>query len=168
MTIRFDDIHAINIIAKASNVQFVPRLHHCIARYDRRDRLMGGVLFTNYAGGSVEMHAAGFAPNWCNKSLLYLMFNYPFVQLNVTKLICLVPEWNIKSRNGCLHLGFKIEYKMDDVFNFKDLPNGMYLLTMRKQDCRFLAMKQPLIEFAPPERMNTIPLAQIETVGMMQ
>jgi hypothetical protein len=166
--IRFDDVHAIKIIARASNMQFVPGLHHCIARYNRRDQLMGGVLFSDWMGGSVQVHVAGLQPGWADKSLLYLTFNYPFVQLNVKKLIGLVPEWNYRARNLNLHLGFQIEYKVDDVFNHKHLDNGMYIMSMRKEDCRWLAMKQPLIEFAPPERMNRIELAHIEPMGMMQ
>lgn len=166
--IRFDDVHATKIIAKASNMQFVPGLHHCIADYSAQDQLKGGVLFSDWMGGSVQIHMAGFRKNWVSKSMLYLAFNYPFVQLNVKKLVGLVPEWNYRARNSNLRLGFQIEYKVDDIFNHKNLDNGMYLMTMRKEDCKWLAMKQPLIEFAPPERVGKIELAHIEPIGMMQ
>jgi hypothetical protein len=165
--IRFNDVHAIKLIAAACHVQFVPTLHHCIARYDRNDMLMGGVLYTDFLGGSVQLHAAGFQRNWGNKQLLFLMFHYPFEQLGVKKIIGLVPEWNIRSRNATLNLGYRIEYKVDDVFNRPGLPNGMYIMSMLKADCRFLKMKLPYIDVAPPERTNRIdPLSIVDHTQM--
>lgn len=170
--IRFDDIHSIKLIAQACHVQFVPRLHHCIASYDDHDRIRGGILYTDYwgNGGSCQMHVAGFQPGWASKSLLYLAFDYPFKQLGVGKVFGLVPERNVAARNFDLHLGFKIEYLASDVFGHADGVNGMYLMSMRKDECKWLAMKAPVIAYAPPERTNRIdqPLASMPAVGMIQ
>ena len=168
--IRIDDVHAIKCIATAAKLQFVPGLHHCIARYNSTDRLLGGVLFTDYWGGSVMMHFAGFGPNWASRSLIWLAFDYPFRQLNVKKVFGLIPEWNIQSRNTALHLGFEIEYMARDVFNMIDGVNGMYLVSMRRDKCRWLDMNAPYIEYAPPHLVNNInlPLAYMDTVGPMQ
>lgn len=168
--IRFDDVHAIRLIAQASQMEFVPRLHHCIARYDESDKLMGGVLFTDYRVGSVAIHMAGFHPQWVSKAMVYLAFDYPFNQLKVNKLFGLVPERNVKSRNNTLHLGFKIEYLVPDVLGYPDGINGMYIMSMYKKDCRWLNMKLPYIDYAPPERTNRIdlPLASLPTIGGVQ
>ena len=168
--IRFDDVHAIKLIARAARIQFVPSLHHCIASYDENDILKGGVLFTDYWGGSVAIHMAGFRKYWVSKAMVYLAFDYPFRQLGVKKLFALVPEWNVVSRNNTLHLGFKIEHKVDDVFNNADGVNGMYICSMKKEECRWLGMKMPYIEYATPERTNRVdqPLSQMATIGMMQ
>lgn len=170
MTIRIDDVHAIRLLAQSAHIQFVPRLHHCIARYSENDKLMGGTLYTDYWGGSVGCHFAGFHPGWINRELLWLGFDYPFNQLKVKKLFGLIPEWNVQSRNTALRLGFKIEYLTEDVFNRDDGINGMYLTSMRREDCKWLDMKMPYIEFAPVERTSDInlPLASLPTVGMMQ
>ena len=167
---RFDDVHAIRHIAQASVIQFVPKLHHCIAHYTDNDKLMGGVLFTDYRVGSVAIHMAGFHPQWVNKAMVYLAFDYPFNQLKVKKLIGMVPERNVKSRNNTLHLGFKIEYLVPDVLGYPDGVNGFYIMSMYKEDCRWLRMKMPYIEFAPPERTSIAdaPLALMPHVGMMQ
>jgi hypothetical protein len=167
---RFDDVHSIKAIASASRIQFVPHMHHCIAQYDKSDRLLGGVLFTDYWGGSVMMHSAIFSGKGGLRPLIWLVFQYPFVQLGVKKVFGLVPEWNVPARNLDLHLGFKIEYLTDDVFNHAQGPNGMYLMSMRKEDCRWLNMRMPYIEYAPPERTNSIdrPLAHMPSVGMVQ
>ena len=167
---RFDDVHAIRCIAQSAQMEFVPRLHHCIARYNDNDRLMGGVLFTEYRVGSVAIHMAGFHPHWVNKAMVYLAFDYPFNQLKVKKLIGLVPERNIKSRNNTLHLGFKIEYLAHDILGYPDGVNGIYFMSMYREDCKWLKMKMPYIEYAPPDRINSLErvLIDLPTVGMMQ
>ena len=80
-----------------------------------------------------------------------------------------MPEWNIPSRNlGFVKIrGYKIEYKIDDVFNNPPpLDNGMCSFTsMRREDCKWLTMKPPTIEFAPEERMNRLP--PIELMNIM-
>jgi hypothetical protein len=147
--IRINDVHSIRLIAQAAQIEFVPKLHHCIATYDKSDRLAGGVIFTGYLSGSVQIHMAGFQRNWVNKAIIYLAFNYPFVQLGVNKLFGLVPERNTVSRNNTLHLGFKVEYLTPDVFNYEDGVNGMYLVSMYKKDCKWLDMPMPFIDYAP-------------------
>lgn len=168
--IRFDDVHAVRLIAQAVEVQFVPKLHHCAASYNDRDVLMGGVLFTDYWGGSIGIHFAGFRPNWISRAIIYLAFDYPFRQLEVKKLVATIPEWNVRSRNNALHFGFKIEHLVSDIYNRRDGVNGMYICSMLRDDCRWLHMPMPLINYAPPERTNsiTMPLASMPAIGMVQ
>ena len=154
--IRINDVHATILIARAAEIEFVPKLHHCIADYSADDQLKGGVLFTNYRVGSVAIHMAGLRKNWVSKSMLYLAFHFPFKQLKVKKLFGMVPERNVEARNSDLRLGFKIEYTTDDVYGYEDGVNGMHLMSMRAEDCRWLAMPMPLIEYAPEERMGHI------------
>lgn len=168
--LRINDVHAIKLVMEAAHVQFVPRIHFCIADYDSNDCLRGGVLYTDFWGGAVMMHVAGFRPYWASKALLWIAFDYPFNQLKAKKVFGLVPEANWRARHFDLHLGFKLEYLMTDVFNRPDNMNGMYILSMKKADCKWLNMPRPNIVFAPPERTNPInqPLAAMEPVGMMQ
>ena len=170
--IRIDDVHAIRAISAAAHMQFVPKIHHCIASYDENDKLLGGNIYTDYwgNGGSCQVHTACFNKHWASKAMLYLAFDYPFRQLMVKKMFGLVPERNVAARNFDLRLGFKIEYLAEDVFNHPDGINGMYLMSMRADECKWLSMKMPYIEYAPRERTNDInlPLATMQTVGAMQ
>ena len=160
--IRINDVHATKMIAQASVIEFVPRIHHCIADYSVEDQLKGGVLFTNYRVGSVAIHMAGFRKNWVSKAMLYLAFHFPFQQLKVKKLFGTVPERNVAARNSNLRLGFKVEYMTEDVYAHEDGVNGMYLMSMTKAECRWLDMKMPFIEYAPKERTGPIqPLAAL-------
>ena len=154
--IRIDDVHATKLIAQAAEIEFIPRLHHCIADYSVEDQLKGGVLFTNYRVGSIAIHMAGFRKNWVSKAMLYLAFHFPFRQLKVKKLFGTVPERNIEARNNDLKLGFKIEYMVESVYGYEDNVNGMYLMSMTEAECKWLNMKMPLIEYAPVERTGPI------------
>lgn len=154
--IRIDDVHATKLIAAASEVEFVPRLHHCIAEYTAEDQLKGGVLFTGYRVGSVMIHMAGFRKNWVSRPMIYLAFDYPFRQLKVNKLMGTVPERNVRARDNDLHLGFKIEHLSPDVLGYEDGVNGMYLMSMYRHECKWLAMPMPFIDYAPDTMMNNI------------
>jgi len=166
--IRINDVHAINIISRAARVQFVPHMHHCIAEYNSHDQFVGGVLFTDWNMGSLLLHFA-LPPNkgMLGRQLLWLSFQYPFNQLGAKKIVALVPEWNILSRNLVLKFGFKIEYKIDDIFNNPvPIDNGMYIMSMRREDCRWLRIKSPNIEFAPRERVNELPAVEQLTLPL--
>jgi hypothetical protein len=166
MTIRFNDIHAIRLLARACEIEFVPRLHQCIAEYDAEDILKGGVLFTTYRSGSMAIHTAGARPHWLSKALLYLAFDYPFRQLKVGKLFAQIPERNVKSLRLCQHMGFKIEATLYGVYNYLDGVNGLYVLGLYREDCRFLRMPRPEINYADMARTNM--LSNMPTVGPIQ
>jgi hypothetical protein len=100
--------------------------------------------------------------------MLYLAFDYPFRQLKVQKIFGLVPERNHAARNFDLKLGFKIEYLAEGVFNHADGVNGMYLMSMKKEDCKWLAMPMPFIAYAPEHLTSTaVPLAVMPTYNSL-
>jgi hypothetical protein len=74
-----------------------------------------------------------------------------------------VPERNVVARNNNLHLGFKIEHLSHDVFNYDDGVNGMYLISMYKEDCKWLNMPMPFIEYAPEHLTGPARLPSVET-----
>ena len=79
--IRINDVHATKLIAQASVIEFVPRLHHSIADYSAEDQLKGGVLFTNYRVGSVAIHMAGFVGTGCrSRCCIWRSISVPAVE----------------------------------------------------------------------------------------
>lgn len=105
-----------------------------IARVDMHGRLLGGVIYTNYTGASVCIHVGSFRPMWVNRNLLYAVFDYPFNQLGVKKVIGQVPKHNEKAVRFNLSVGFITETVITDVF-----PEGdMLIMTMYKENCRHL------------------------------
>lgn len=132
-----NDAHGRQVM-KAINSIFSPVTMQVISR-DEKGELYGGVIYENYTGvnGSVLAHVAGFRPNWLNRDMLYIMFDYPFKQLGCRAVFLQVPESNGPSLKFAKSLGFKEYLLIEDVF-----PNdNMILLKMKADDCRFLNVK---------------------------
>lgn len=99
--------------------------------------LAGGVTYAGYTGASIHMHMAGFRPDWGDRDMLWVCFDYPFNQLGCKKVFAQVPETNTKALEIDQRLGFKIVAKIEDVF-----PDGAcYVLALAREDCRWLKLK---------------------------
>lgn len=101
---------------------------------DENGVVIGGVLYEQYNGASLVTHIAGVpGTNWMTPRFLQTIFAYPFVQLNVRKIISPVASGNLPSRRFCENLGFTIEATLEEAH-----PDGSLLLyTMSKQQCRW-------------------------------
>jgi RimJ/RimL family protein N-acetyltransferase len=101
--------------------------------------LIAGVVFDNYNGASIQIHVAALpGVNWVSKQLLSLTFSYPFLQLNVQKLIGLVGSTNKEARRFDEHLGFRIEATLKDAY-----PGGDLLIySMTRGQCRWIPHHQ--------------------------
>lgn len=136
-------IHVNNIehgerIMKAAGSDYSDRLMQVISRSEN-GVLMGGVVYENYtgAGGSCLVHIAGFEPNWINRDLLWIMFDYPFRQLDCRQAFAQVASKNTKALEFCKSIGWEILHILEAVF-----PDGdMVLLRMKREQCRFLGIK---------------------------
>lgn len=132
----FNDAEYGHMIAKAAGTSFNPYSDVCIARVED-DELWGGVTYTGYTGTSMGIHVAGFRSDWINKDMLWVAFDYPFVQLKCSKLFGQVPASNRKALEFDLKLGFIEEARVKDVF-----PDGdLLVLAMKREDCRWLKLK---------------------------
>lgn len=141
-TYRINDPHATKLMMKYAMVKsYDPNKDWSIARYNSKDCLLGGAIINSYTGvgGSAEVHLCSFRPNWATKALLYSGFYYSFEVLRVNKIFGLVPENNWKAYSLNMHLGFKEEALIPDVFPWQ--PSGYYVLSMYKEDCKWLKMK---------------------------
>jgi len=105
--------------------------------------LLGGAVYENYTGkgGSLLTHVAGFAPNWVNRDLLWVMFDYPFIQLDCTQAFSQVAAKNKASLSFCKNLGFQEVITLGGVFPDDD----MILLRMKRSECRFLKIQPKTI-----------------------
>lgn len=96
------------------------------------DEITSGVIYEGYNQVSVIAHIA------CNKSLkrkfVWAIFDYPFRQLGVSKIICPVAEGNEESKKLCAHFGFTEEARIDDCHP----SGGMIFYSMRKDQCRWI------------------------------
>lgn len=103
---------------------------------------MGGVIYENYNPHSISAHIAGLEPGWLTPDLLWVMFHYPFVQLNCKKIIGFVPSYNVRALAFDYKLGFKYVTRIPEVFSNGDL----IVLAMDRQDCRWLEIRPRELE----------------------
>lgn len=88
-------------------------------------------------GASILGHLAGDGSRWMTREFLWYCFYYPFVQLNVKKILGLVESTNTAAIRLDEHLGFTLEATLKDA-----APNGDLLIySMVKDQCRWLSLK---------------------------
>lgn len=136
----YQEPDAITKLEQQIGLVFNYRADHCLARYrlthEGNVSLMGGVIFSRHTGASIEVHVGSFEPNWLNRALLWMSFDYPFTQLGVQKLFAPIPETNKKALQFNLKLGFKHENTILGAYEDAD----MMLMSMRKEECPWLGI----------------------------
>lgn len=96
------------------------------------NEVIAGVWYEDFNGRSVTCHIV--IKGKINSQFLAIIFDYPFIQLGVSKIIGPVKSDNIAAIEFDKKLGFKEEARLLDVFPNSDL----IFFTMAKADCRFL------------------------------
>jgi len=119
-------------VAKRVNGVFTPENSTCIGLLDKEGNVVAGVWYESYTKTSIMTHIA--IDGTMSKEFLAVIFDYPFVQLGVNKLIGLVNSSNENAIRFNHKLGFVEEARIKDAF-----PDGdMVFLIMTKDKCRFL------------------------------
>lgn len=107
-----------------------------IANY-RGDELLGGFALTGFNDASMLVHMAGKDPGWCSRDLLWMVFDYAFVQLGLYKLFALVRSNNHAALAQDLRAGFKLDTVLLDAF-----PDcHLMILSMKRSECPWLKVK---------------------------
>lgn len=129
-----DEIYG-KLIARAAGTTFNPYSDQSIVRVEYNEPL-GGVVYSAYTGYSIHMHVASFEPNWINKDLLWIVFDYPFNQLKVANVFCNVKEKNTRALNFCSKIGFKEVTRIAGIYENQ----LVVVLRMHRDFCRWLAL----------------------------
>ena len=96
------------------------------------ERIVCGVIYEDYNVSSVVAHIACDRP--MVPKFVWAIFDYPFNQMGVSKIICPIPQFNEDSMRLCRKFGFAEECRIRDAH-----PSGdMIFYTMRREDCRWL------------------------------
>ena len=99
------------------------------------DEIEAVVWYEDFNKKSVTCHI--YLGKGLNRQYLHTIFDYPFVQLGVDKIIGPVKSNNQKAIDFDKKLGFKEEARLLDAFPDADL----IFFVMNKDDCRFLGEK---------------------------
>ena len=95
--------------------------------------LIAAVVYSNLRDGQIEATIVIIDKNWANKSILYALFAYPFVQCNCHRILVTVRDNNKKSIKLAKRLGFRYEGKLRQMFP----PHDAVLLGMLRSDCKW-------------------------------
>jgi hypothetical protein len=96
-----------------------------------------GCLFEASNGASIMLHIAAIGKRWMNREYLWFVFYYPFVQLEITKILAPIESTNTVCCRFVEHIGFTLEATLKDA-----APKGDLLVyTMTKDQCRWLSLK---------------------------
>ena len=95
-------------------------------------QIVAGVWYEDFNGKSVTCHIVLKKP--MNRQFLAIIFDYPFIQLGVSKIIGPVKSNNQKAIELDQKFGFKEEARLLDAFPDADL----IFFVMNKEECRFL------------------------------
>jgi len=71
--------------------------------------LLGGIVFYNYYGHSIEAGMAFDRADWARPSTLRRLFAYPYFQLGVVRCTVMTGRKNRRTRQFLDRLGFKVE-----------------------------------------------------------
>jgi len=135
--IEFDNVIHGHLIAEAIACPYNPKCDHVISRVADDGVLLGGVIYKDYTGSSVFMHQAGFDKAWINRDMLWVCFDYPFNQLGYSVVFGAVSSTNPHAFDINRRLGFSVEAVLKDGYPDDD----MLIMAMRKDQCRWLALK---------------------------
>ena len=97
--------------------------------------LVAGVWYEDFNQKTITCHIA--ITGRMNREYLGIIFDFPFVQLGVDKIVCPVLSDNDKSIRLVKNMGFEEQARLLDVS-----PSGdMLFFVMSKDKCRFLGEK---------------------------
>lgn len=95
------------------------------------------MIYDHYEKASVQMHVAGSDPKYWSRRALRDVFEYPFYQLRVKKVIGVCNSENTRALSIYLRLGWQMEAVVKDVYEV----GNMYILSMAQEQCRWLRGK---------------------------
>jgi len=99
--------------------------------------LIGGVMYDGFTGGTIFIHSRIDEPKKITRTFYFMIFDYPFNQLQIKALRGIVNINNLCAIKLNEHIGFTREAMLRDYF----LDGDAIVYTMFKDDCRFLRGK---------------------------
>jgi RimJ/RimL family protein N-acetyltransferase len=124
-------------IGTLAGARFMPDVDIAVARV-RYDKLIGGVIFTNFTGESICIHTASWDEHWVNRRLIFVVFDYPFNQLGVKRIFGRLPETNERAHSFNLHCGFRDVARVEGVYEHNV---AQIIMRLDREDCRFLGLR---------------------------
>lgn len=104
------------------------------------DRIIGGVIYSNFRKVDIEISCAGDGL-WLTRGFLFDFFDYPFNQLGCHRVTSLIPKGNRRSRRFCQKIGFTEEGRVRQGTSDRQ---DLMVYGMLKHECRWIEYGQKL------------------------
>lgn len=127
--------HEVGRWVAAKNNQMYFEANSQAVGWEKDGEIVAGVIYDGWNKRSIVCHIA--VTGTLTATFLAKVFDYPFRQLQVNKMIATVASKNFKSIRLVTHMGFKEEAKIKDAHPLGDI----VIFTMTKEDCKFLGEK---------------------------
>ena len=106
-----------------------------MGRVDSKGKILWACIYDHFEeNGSIQMHIAIDDPKSVSRRAITSVFEYPFCQLGVKKVLGFVNSENHSALTFDLRLGFKVETIIKDVYD----GGHLYILSMTQDECRWL------------------------------
>lgn len=103
--------------------------------FTKNNRIVCGVVYTDYRGRDIQMHCACDDPSVWNRENIGICFHYPFEQLGVIRITAPVPSTYVRALSINQRLGFKVEGVLR---NFIETDVDVVLLGMLRHECKWI------------------------------
>ena len=107
----------------------------CIGFRKRGGEILYGGAFNEFRGRDVQYHAACDDPSVLTRSRIKVLFRYPFEQIGVERISCVIADSNARSRKVVEGLGWKQEGIIRRFY--ADSEDGI-LYGILKSECRWI------------------------------
>lgn len=130
-----DQIVAEWVVDRLPELLSVPDKMAALGVLDRSGSLIGGVIYHDQRGSDITVSIAASSPKWALPDTMAMLFQYPFGQLGLRRITCLVAESNRRSARFCEGLGFVPEGRLRE-----GAPDGsdMLIFGLLARDCKYL------------------------------
>lgn len=98
-------------------------------------KLVGGCVFSNFHGHSIEVSTATDSSTYLTRGMLDQMFGYPFRQLGCVRVTAITREDNVRTQKLLRGLGFTQEGRARKAWDGK---HDAIIFGILKEECRFL------------------------------
>lgn len=103
--------------------------------FTKNNRIVCGVVYTDYRGRDIQMHCACDDPSVWTRENIGICFHYPFEQLGVVRVTAPVPSTYKRALSINQRLGFQVEGVLRD---FIETDVDVVLLGMMRHECKWI------------------------------
>lgn len=76
----------------------------------RDGEVLAGIVYSEKHGDyDIRASIATRGPGWATRGVMRALFDYPFEQVKVRRITCLIAAGNVKSQTLCEKMGFTLE-----------------------------------------------------------